>query len=115
MTANEIDRMQRAACSSILCRVLSLVAQGCVCKPHMQVPYMVPLGCSYWRIPTPLRSGAKRRTAEGHGIKQCASAACENQMFCLASMGTAASPMSGKPRQYILYASGHLSRPDFSG
>src|SRR3989454_10099684 len=33
MTANDIDRMKRAACSSIPCRVLSLVAQGCVCDP----------------------------------------------------------------------------------
>src|SRR5712664_2214493 len=33
MTANDIDRMKRAACSRILCQVLSLVAQGCVCDP----------------------------------------------------------------------------------
>src|SRR6266446_2808651 len=33
MIANDIDRMKRAACSSIPCRVLSLVAQGCVCDP----------------------------------------------------------------------------------
>src|SRR6266446_5908672 len=37
--------MQRAACSSMPCRVVSWVAQGGVCKPHMQASYRPACAC----------------------------------------------------------------------